>query len=273
MKQHRYLSILLCGLGLTQAAHADSTLEYLVTENSAKQGKLQPVIIKDGKVLLRGVGGDKNMDILYASTPESLFLIDHHKRNVTTLDETGVNHMAKQTETVQPLLQGLAGQVAKLNPKQRAKWEEMLGGKVSLDNIAQAAQPVPSARIVKTGKSHKVAGIACEAMEVFEDKKRAAQFCLADPAELKIPQADYATIRALIGFTERLATKTQGLARQFGVGIPNIDLHGMAGVPIELQDEAGNSNLRLQRIDTAEVSAGLMHLPKDYPSEPFKLWK
>lgn len=273
--KHRHILALLCGLGLAQAAHADITLEYLTAENGAKSAKLQPVIVKDGKILVRGIGGDENMDFIYSSSPEMLSVIDHRKRSVMTLDENQVNRIAQQTETVQPLLQGVAGQIAKLNPKQRAKWEEMLGGKVSLDKIAQAAQPVPPTNIVKTGQSRKVAGIACEQVDVFQGKTQTAEFCLADPAKLNMSGADYATFRSLLGFAERLAAKTQGLAKQFGVGLPNLDLRDLAGVPIELHDVSGHGqgSLLLSRIVAAEVSAEWMHAPKDYPSEPFKLWK
>ena len=52
---------LLAGLALIQAASADSTLEYLVAEGNSKTGKIQPVIIKDGKIMIKGLGGDGNL--------------------------------------------------------------------------------------------------------------------------------------------------------------------------------------------------------------------
>jgi hypothetical protein len=256
-------------------AHADSSLEYLITETGVKQQKHQTVFVKDGKIFVRGVGGDNNTDILYTSAPESLAMIDHRKRNVMVLDEAQINQLAKQSEVVQPLLQGFAGQIAKLNPQQRGRWEQMLGGKVSLDQIAQAAQPAPSAKVVKTGQSRKVANVDCEAMEVWQEKKRTAELCLANASALKLPDADYTAIRALLGFAERLATKTQGLAHYFDAGIPSLNWQDLAGVPVEVRDRSRHNrgSVRLQQINTAEIAAALMELPKDYASEPFKLWK
>lgn len=264
---------LLASLSLAPAAFADSTLEYQVGETGASADKLQSLFVKGGRVLAKGaVGG--NTDLIYSSAPEQLLIVDHQKRTVMALDDAQIDRLAKQAETVQPLLQGFAGQFAKLNPQQRAKWEEMLGGKLPLEQMAQAAKPQPSASIVKTGRARKVAGIACEQMNVFQGGAQTAEFCLADPARLNIPSEDYATLRALLNFSGRLAVKSQGLAKSFGVDLPNLDLHELAGVPIEMRETAKrNGSVRLNRIVTSAVSAESMQVPDGYQSEPFKLWK
>jgi hypothetical protein len=189
------------------------------------------------------------------------------------LDEDWVNRLAKQTETVQPLLQGFAAQIGKLNPKQRAKWEEMLGGKISLDAIAQSARPSLPARVVNTGHGRTVAGIACKQVNIFEGNKQTAQVCLADATELDLQEADYTALRSLFSFAERLAVKTQGLTKQFGMGIPNLDFKDLAGVPIELRDTSKEKrSLTLSRITAAKVDAGQMQALVSYRSEEFKLW-
>ena len=110
--------LLLAGLGLIQAANADSTLEYLVVEGSnSKTGKIQPVIIKDGKIMVKDVGGDGNLGFIYSANPEILFILDHGKRSVMTLDEGQINRIGKQAETAQPLLQGLGQQLSNSNTR------------------------------------------------------------------------------------------------------------------------------------------------------------
>ncbi len=270
--------ILALGLALAQTAGADSTLEYLVVDSGAKTAKPQDVVIKDGKVMVKGAGGDPNMDILYSSNPEQVFIVDHRKRTVTTVDENQVNRLAEQTEAVQPLLAGVGEQLAKLDPKQRAKWEGILGGKIDLNAIAEAAQaakPAQTASIVKTGKGLNVAGVACEQMDVFQGKTKAAEICLADPARLNLSGADYATIRSLLDLSGRLANRTQGLARQFGVNIPNLDLQDLAGVPVEIRDVSKQNQgiLTLNRIITSAVSPEAVQIPQDYRMERFDPWK
>lgn len=273
--RHPVIFSLIVGLSIICSASADTTLEYRVEKPGAKLGRLQSLQIKDGRILLKGVDVDGGRDFLYSSAPEQLFVIDHRAHKVMTLDENQINHLAKQTEAVQPLLRGFGEQIAKLDPKQRAKWEGILGGKVSLDNIAAAAQPSVPTSIVRTGVGKKVGGIACEQMKVFQGKTQTAEFCLADPAKLDMQAADYAALRSLLGFSERLASKTQGLAKQFGVSLPDLDLHDLAGVPVELSEVSGAKpvSLRLNRILAQSVSPEGMQIPEGYQSEPFKLWK
>ena len=272
--KHFQCIFLLVGLGLIQAASADSTLEYLVAEGNSKPGKIQAAIIKDGKIVVKDVGGDGNLGLIYSAAPEILFIVDHGKRSVMTLDEGQINRISKQTETVQPLLQGLGQQLSKLDPVKRKQWEEMLGGKIHLDTLAEAAKPVQATKIINTGQTKKVEGYACEQMEVFQGKTKSAEFCMADPAKLNLSDTDYATIRSFLSFLERVSSKTQGLAKQFGVNLPNLDLGDIVGVPIELRDVSshGQTNLKMNRIVTSTVSTDVIKIPDGYQIVPFKLW-
>ena len=271
---HRFLLPLLLAWCAPQPASADSTLEYLVTTAETQAGKLQPVIIKDGKILIKGVGGDGNLDFIYSANPEILFIVDHAKRKVMTLNEAQVNEFAKQSEAVQPLLQGVGEQLGKLDPNQRAKWEAILGGKIHLDTITEAAKPVQAAKIVKSGEPRKVAGIACQPMTVVQGKAKSAEVCLADPAKLNLSDPDYATLRSLLGFLERVSSKTQVLAKQFGINLPNLNLHDVSGVPIELRDLTHHSQdtLSMKRVVASTESVEVMKIPEGYQFGPFKLW-
>jgi hypothetical protein len=272
---YRFRSFFIACLCLVSPANADSTLEYDVIESESQPAKVQTVTIKDGKILIKDVGGGGKLDFIYSANPEILFIVDHGKRSVMALDEGQVNKIAKQTETVQPLLQGIGEQIGKLDPKQRAKWESMLGGKVDLDNLAEAAKPAQAVKIVKSGKARKVMGIECQPMAVFQGKVKSAEFCMADAAKLELSVMDYATIRSLLNFLERVTSKTQGLAKQFGINLPNLNLHEVVGVPIEIHDLSSNSHssLSLKRFVPSAESVDVMKIPEGYQFGPFKLWK
>ena len=260
---------------LVPAAKADSVLEFLVKETRDPAGKTQPVLVKDGQIMVKGAGGDENLDFLYSRAQERLVIIDHHKRTFMPVDEQQVNRIAQQTEDVQPLLKGLGEQIGKLSPKQRDKWEQMLGGNISLDKIAKAAEPQKPSSLVKTGMGKNVAGIACQQMNLIQGTAPMAEVCLADPASMNMSGDDYATIRSLFSFSERLATKTQGLAGQFGVKIPNIAIREVAGIPIELRDLSGENlgSMTLSRILSTAVSPERMQIPNGYRVEQLTLWK
>jgi hypothetical protein len=261
-------------LGYSLAAFADSTLEFRVTENGEEPGKLQSVQIKDGRILLKAAGGE-NLDLIYSTSPEQLSIIDHQKRTMMTLDENQVTRITQQVETVQPILQGFSEQIAKLTPKQRAKWEGILGGKVSLDTLAGGTQALPPASIIKTGKHKTVAGIACEQMKVVQGKTQTAELCLANAAKLKLAETDYTTLRALLAYYQRLVGgKAQVIAKQFGLNLPNVNLQHLQGIPVEMSGDFDKKShkLRLIRILASAITAENMQTPDGYQNEPFKLW-
>jgi hypothetical protein len=268
----------LLALGLFLSASpcpADSILEYRVNANQPDNKASQAVWVKSGQVMIKNAGGDKNLDILYSRAQEKLVIIDHRKRSFMALDESKIKRLSQQADTLQPLIQGLSEQMAGLSPKQRAKWEQMLGGNLSLDKLAQAARPVAPAQMVATGENISIAGFSCKDMEVTQASAKVASVCLASQEALKLPEQDYATLRALFGFTERLSARAQGLAGQFGVSLPPFALGKIAGIPIAMQDlskeNRGQMVLSSLRAD-AEIAAAAMQIPPDYQAERLTPW-
>jgi len=260
-------------LVLPRIAHADILLEYLLKESSVSAGRTQSIAIKNDQIMVKAAGGDKKLDVLYRHAPESVVIVDHRKRTLMTVDEQQVDSINEQAQGVQPLLQILGEQVANLSPDQRQKWQDLLGNNFSLDTMAKAAQPPEPTRLVPTGL-RTVAGIRCQTMRVMQGPTPLAEVCLADAATMKISENDAATIRALFGFYERLATKSQKLACQLGVTIPNIAAREVTGIPIELRDlsRKDNGSMTLSRINISMVSPELMRLPSGYKAVPLTLW-
>jgi hypothetical protein len=258
-------------LGTAAAVHADSVIEFQVEKG--KRSSLQPVMIKNGTLLVKAAGGDGNLDILYERGAERLLLIDHKKQKVTPVTDEKVGKIARQAEELQPVLQGIGAQLRKLSPKQREKWGEMLGG-VHLEEFEAAKRAAESTKLRKTGVGKTFAGINCEQMSVIKGNATAAEFCLADPAALKLPEDDAATLRALIAFTQKLAQKAQGLTAQFGIGLPAGGLAGLAGVPIEMRDFGGKRPvaMTLSRVTGDTVSADALKVPEGYQTKELALW-
>lgn len=254
-------------------ASADSVIEYSVKQGG--RNAVQPVMIKDGNVLVKGAGGDGNLDVLFERGTERLVLIDHKARRYTPITDAQVGRIAQQAETLQPVLRGIGEQLRKLSPRQREKWAQMLGG-VSLDQLDQmgaAQRAVESTRVKKTGIDKHFAGIPCQQMDVMKGKATAGGFCLADPGALKLSEDDAATLRALVGFTQKLAQKAEGLGNQFGMGLPSGGLAGLAGVPIEMRDLGGKHplTLTLNRVAGEAVTAALQ-VPEGYREKALNLW-
>lgn len=272
--QHRKLFRLVFAANLTWLApvNADSTIEFNVEEG--QKTAVQPIVIKDGQIMVKGAGGDRNLDIFYQRADERLVLIDHKKRRFTPITEQQIDRMARQAQDIQPLLQGFGDQLRKLPPKQRAKWEEMLGG-ISIDHIGSADNPVNDSRLVKTGRAKQVAGINCEQLEVLKGSAKLAEVCLANPSSMQLSADDYATIRSLLAFTQRIAAKAQSFASQFGIAVPPIQLSDLAGVPVEMVDLSGKrpTVMALNRITDSISPDARPQVPSGYQPQELTLWR
>ncbi|HYE34749.1 hypothetical protein [Methylocaldum sp.] len=253
-------------------SNADSTIEFQVEEGQKKA--IQPVVVKDGRIMVKGAGGDRNLDIFYQRADERLVLIDHKKQRFTPITEEKIDQIARQTQDLQPVLQGLGDQLKRLSPKQRAKWEEMLGG-ISVDQLGSTENPANSSRLVKTGRGKQVAGISCEQLDVLRGSTKLAEVCLASPSSMRLSADDYATIRSLLAFTQRVATKAKGFATQFGVTLPPIDVSDLVGVPIEMVDFSGKhpTVMALNRITDAISPDDRLQVPTGYQPQELAPWR
>lgn len=261
-------------LWLPSLAKADSVLDFMVRTGRQKAATPQAVAVKDGQVMIKAAGGDKNLDLYYRRAAERVVIVDHREHTVKNLDEQQVEGIKRQAKEVQPLLQSFAGQVAKLSPEQRQEWQAMLGGTISLETIASAAQPLPPSRLQPTGATKRVAGIPCRMMRVMQGETPLAEVCLAETAALKIPDSDSATLRALLGLYERLSSQGQGLARQFGLILPSFTTREVTGIPIEFRDlsRQDSSSATLLRIKTTPLPAESMTIPAAYTTKPLTIW-
>ena len=268
------LCLTICaGLALPTITNADVVLEYVVKGINVPAATTQTIAVKNDQIMLKAAGGNKNLDLLYRHVGENVVIIDHRKGTLMTVDEQQVDRINQQTQNVQIMLQALGGQIANLSPEQRQQLQELLGDSVSLDTIAKAAEPPAPTRLVPAGV-REVAGIRCRVMRVMQGATPVAEVCLADAATMKVSDNDAATIRALFGFYERLAPKSQGLTRQLGLFLPNIAAREMTGIPIEFRDLSGKDSvtMTLRRVNTSIVSPELMRIPSGYKAVPLSLF-
>lgn len=261
-------------LSLSSRSEADTVLDFVVKESPAAAAINQALVVKDEQIMIKAAGGSSNIDLLYHRASETVLVVNHQKRTLMTVNEEEVARINLQAKDVQPLLQGFSEQVAKLSPEQRQKWQELLGDSVSLDKIAKASEPLQPNRLLSTRLTKKVAGIRCQEMRLLQGETPMAELCLAEPTAMKIPARDEATIRALFSLYERLANKSQGLARQLGLGLPTVAMADMAGIPVEIRDLSRDDNgtVTLRGIKTAAVSPEVMKIPAGYKAVPLSLW-
>ncbi len=269
MRYGIYLFSLLTGFGVTSIGSADSSLSYRLNGSEV----LQPVLIKEGRVLIPGLDASDRRDFLFDRARGEAVVIDHKAQTFVTLNDQTIDRLSRQSEPLQPLIAGLGAQLGKLSPEQRAKWQSMLGG-IDLDKVASAAQNNSAAGLTRRDGHRKVGAFDCDRVSVLRGKKKIAELCVSQAAVLGLPEEDYATIRSLFDFAQHVAVKTRGFSSLMGWSIPVVSVRDIPGVPIEIRDLSGAhaESLSLASIEPAVGKADSMNIPDGYRREQLKLW-
>lgn len=266
--------IFCASLALPPGTRADTVLDFVVKKNATDPAIKQSLVVKNDQIMVKAAGGDKGIDLLYRRDQETVLIVDHQKHTLMTVNEEEAARLNRQAKDVQPLLQGFSSQVAKLSPEQRQKWQELLGDTISLDKIAEAAEPMPATRVVATRLAKKVAGIRCQEMRLLQGETPMAELCLAEPAALKIGARDESTLRALFALYERIASKSQEMTRQLGLSLPAVAMAEMSGLPVEIKDLSRDEtgSLTLSQVKTTPVAPEMMLIPSGYKAVPLSIW-
>lgn len=270
------LRVTICaGLFFPLLVQADAVLDFLVKENRDAAAISQSLLVKDGQVMIKAAWGNRDIDLLYSRSLESVVVVDHRKRTLMKVNEQEVSRINRQAQNVQPLLQGLSEQVAQLSPEQRQQWQELLGDSVSLKKIARASEAPQPGKWLSGRVTKKVAGISCQVKRLMEGETPMAEICLAAAAAMKLSKNDEAALRSLLGLYERIAASNQGMARQFGFSLPVITMAEMDGILVEARGLSHDDNgvATLSRVKIAIVAPELMTIPAGYKTVPLTFLK
>ncbi len=250
---------------------AASTLAYRVVQGG--RTAMQVVNIQDGKIWISGVGGDSKTDVLFDRATQYGVLIDHRHQTYTPVNEEAIGKLCAQIEDMVPLVQGLGDQIRRLNPQQRAKWEKMLDG-FPLDAFDQARQQMQSTHLHPKGRTQTIAGVRCDSMDLKAGHTADLELCIAQPDALSLTVEDADTLRAFIGFTQRVTRKAHGLASRFGLVAGQSDLDKLAGIPIQIREKKGAKPLSMTLNQAEKIKTPLkpLQIPATYRFQKFRFW-
>jgi len=269
MRYFAHLTFML-GFMALHGAQADSALQYRLNG----QQDTRPILVKEGKVLIPGLDGANHArDLLYDRGLSEAVLIDHKAQTYVKVNKETIDRVSRQTEPLQPLLAGLGAQLKNLTPAQRAKWQGMLGG-IDLDKVAAVSQSSKPMRITRDGHARKVGGFTCTPVTVLRGQDKVAEVCLSEATALGMTDDDYATLRSLLDFAQRVAKKTQGLSSLMGFSIPVVSVQEMPGIPVEIRSigRKHTEQAQLASIDRPAGTTVAMTVPEGYRGEELKLW-
>lgn len=205
--------------------------------------------------------GGQHTEIQFDSTRDAAYIIDHQERTITELTEQGIQDMGNQLQSMMSQVQAqLEQSMAGMSEQQKAQLGGLLGNLGVGEKKSEQAAASPQARFSTDGTIREVNGIRCtEGIMTVNDLPQ-SRVCLADQADIPLPDADYRVLRKLVAFGGRIADMVSTMFPAVGMAMPSFDLDTIDGLPVEVRDDA----MQVAVTAIRQEDHPAMSLPQDY---------
>lgn len=236
-------------------AQADTTLQF-----DAGQGAKNTVMIKNGMVRMVTSSPQGEQVSLYDSHKQTFTILDAQKHTYMVMDRQTVHEQARQFEQMRNQMMGqLQERMKQMPADQRQQMEEQMA-KMGMGPSAQKQAPKFSTR--KTGRKESVDEVSCEVYDSLRDGQPMGQACVASAQALGIPSQDYATLRQMFDFTQKMAAE---FASSTGATPPNpLGAFDVAnGLPVKISSPNGQT-MTLTSVSSSPLSPEYFKIPAGF---------
>ena len=230
-------------------ACADATLTY---QGSGPDGKMTTTLYITGDHLRMDVAGaQRPVKILYDRATDETIMLDQQKKQYMKMSQ-----VMKQAEAASDMMQQALKNVP---PEQRAMMSKMMGsfGK-KLGNMMKQPQAEPApvkATFAKTGKTDAASGVSCEWVKRVPANSVQSEFCVADYNKLGLSKADYATVKAFMAKSKKMAASAERMSGGMIKADQMMD-GDVNGLPVKTRDNAGRKMALLSKKPGANPPGG-----------------
>lgn len=247
-------SVLVLAIG---AAHAGTVLETVNRDLPAGADSKTHTMMtyaQDGKMRVETKPGDT----LMIFKDETIFTVNHKEKSYYSMDRAAMKRMADQ---VNPALEQMQDQLAKMSPEQRAQMEKMMGSR--LPGMGKQK----SQEIRKTARTDKIGGYTCSYVEVHEDGVLSDELCVVPPGTVKGSQD---LMDAAVKMSALLKEMLGGIDAPWlkqSVDKQVADYEKLGGLPLLTRHYSGGqpaSETTLKSIRNEPVPAALFEIPAGY---------
>lgn len=268
---NKLISILLfTGLLLTSlTASAATVIQVEVADLTSQSNPIDKRVgyIQNAKMFFRSATTNQDTDLLYDQARSAITIINHKDRTFMVLDEQSIaKFMSGTMQMMNRVQEQLNQQMKGMSPEQRAQIERMMGGMMQPPKQAES----PPIKYIKTNKSQKVSGIACQITHMVKAGKPVTEVCLAKTNAVNMPAADLKTLLSMQATATKLAGAAAPLLERLGSEMPELGGQNLDGLPLMVTDLSGNSRTRMtvKSVTQGSVPKGAMSIPKGYrPSQ------
>lgn len=258
--RHR-LIVLAALVGFAAQAAAGVVLE--TTEQdlaSGVQAGRNVLRAADGRLRMERYEDDKLVAVLIFKD-DALHALDPADSTYAVLDRATIDRVAK---VVNPALQEMRDQLAKMSPEQRAMVEEMMKGSLP-EGLGDGN--AKSRAVIETDRTDRVAGIACRIHEVREDAELVREACVAPADSVPGGPEFYAALSRMGALMQELLSEIDAPWLKRSIDDQWAAVQELKGVPvrgIEFEDGRPVLEVVLTRIAEETAPAGSFDVPEGY---------
>ncbi len=233
-------------------AIADTTIKY---DNHGAGSESATVFIQDGKIRAEGTSGE-NVFMLFDTRDNEMVIVNDDDRSYMVLDREEIEKIVGMQKK---MMAQLEQQLAALPESQRAQMRKMMSGMTGGMTNTEAKPR----RYERTGESKTIGGFECEMLMIYSGDKKVSEQCVADPSDLDINAADFATMESMRDF---VMTLVEGMP-MIGENMMEYGEPGQTEVPVSYtlySSMAGTVGGEIVDVSDSGIDATLFTIPADY---------
>jgi len=245
------VSVVFLLTSLVQVASAGERLEFNVMRSGVKE---RITLYLQGPQARIISSADARTAVIFDADSRQIHIVDHTNRSVTTLDQASMERMASMARDVGKFAQSQGG---------------VLGDLFKTFGLDNSMGEQAEISVKSIDKIRSFAGINCRIQQVYEAKKLQTQLCLAD--KISIAATERQTLDSLLMFGQLMIREGQMIMSQFNLPIPLLPEASLAGVPIYIDNLAGQTRASLASLKSMDIQAAQFALPAGYKKTTLSL--
>ena len=177
-------------------------------------------------------------------------------------EQTVAKFMSGTMQMMNRVQEQLSRQMQGMSPEQRAQIERMMGGFARPPKQSE----VPPIDYIKTNKSRKVNGIACQVTRLVKAGQPVTEICLAKTTAIKMPANNLQTLLSMQATAAKLAGAATPLLKRIGSQMPEFGGKNLEGLPLMVTDLSGKNRTQMtvKSVTQGDAPKGAMSIPKGY---------
>jgi hypothetical protein len=235
-----------------------------VDVKSARETQHYTLTSNDNWIKVVRVRDLDDKEFLFNVVEQTIYVVNHREHSVISMSETDIDKLGSQISKVMNEVQAkIAATMADMSEAQRSEMEKMFANMDLSTTKPPSAATQSEAKFVSSKNVQTLNGFQCVVGDILENGVVQGDACIATMQTLKIPLRDYANLRSMMAFAQRVSGKLMNILPS-SQRIPNYNLTAFDGIPVQIANNSYQFEIKLvSQQPTLELV-----LPQDYQVKP-----